>query len=178
MSNPRFASRNRQRIMTDEELKAFAEKAAAYMREREANKVKQYVIDEATPLAVNGDSLTWGALLAAHPMTEEQAAEVRTALEYWGDYSGLAGGAFPTLRRVMLRRRKSYWLSDKTRITIDGEVRTTWAKFIKANRDGMSDEKFAEIRDALEYDGEAHGGGAFAKLTIKLGWRLVKRPSS
>ena len=172
MSNPRFASSNRQRIMTDEEIKAAAEKTAAHMREREANKVKQYVIDDATPLAVNGDSLTWGALLAAYPMTDEQSAEVRTALEYWGDYFGLAGGAFPTLRRVMLARRKSYGLSDKTRITIDGKVRTTWAKFIKTKPDGMSDEKFAEIRNALEFDGAAHGGGAFAEFTIKLGWRL------
>lgn len=173
-----MSPRYRHRIMTNEELNAFAEAAVAYMREREANKVKQYVIEDATPLAVDGDSFTWGALLAAYPMTEEQAAEVRTALEYWGDYHGLAGGAFPALRRVMLRRQKSYGLSDRTRITIDGKVRTTWAKFVKANRYGMSDEKFAEIRDALEYDGEAHSGGASAGLTIKLGWRFVKRPSS
>jgi hypothetical protein len=32
----------------------------------------------------------------------------------------------------------------------------------------MSDEKFTEIRDALECGGEARGGGAFAEFTIKL----------
>jgi hypothetical protein len=165
MSNPRFASPNRQRIMTDEELEAWSKKVGAYMDKREANKVKQYVIDDATPLAVNGRSFTWGAFVAAHPMTEEKAVEVRTALEYWGDYSGQAG-------RVMLARRKSYMMSDTTRITIDGKVRTTWGKFVKTNRHGMSDQKFAVVRNALEYGKVAHGGGTFAEFTIKVGWRL------